>query len=306
MHSIPLPNPGDEPADAISRPGIHRGSPPQSPSEIRTLLKALGLAPRKGFGQNFLMSERILQRIVEAGEVGPSDVVLEVGPGLGHLTHQLAAKAGAVVSVEIDRGLIQRLRDIFQGIPSVSFIERDVLELDPDDAVGNRPYKLIANLPYYITSPVIRHFLEECRRPTLMVIMVQKEVAERICAPEGDLNLLAISVQIYGKPRVVTRVPAASFYPQPNVESAVLKIEVYDQPRITTPPNAFFKVVSAGFAMARKQLHNSLSQRLWMPPGSASPLLEEAGIDPSRRPHTLTIPEWDRLTLVLLDHGLLT
>lgn len=306
MHSIPYPHPGDEPADAISRSGIHRGTPPQSPSEIRTLLKSLGLAPRKGFGQNFLLNERVLQRIVQAGDVGPSDVVLEVGPGLGHLTHHLAATAGMVVSVEIDRGLIQRLRNIFQGIPDVSFVERDVLELDPNEVVGNRPYKLIANLPYYITSPAIRHFLEECRRPTLMVIMVQKEVAERICAPEGDLNLLAISVQVYGKPRVVTRVPRSSFYPQPNVDSAVLKIEVYDQPRGTTPPTAFFKVVSAGFAMARKQLHNSLAQRLWLPPGSATPLLEEAGIDPSRRPHTLAIGEWDRLTRVLLDHGLLT
>jgi 16S rRNA (adenine1518-N6/adenine1519-N6)-dimethyltransferase len=304
MHSIPLPGPGDRPADVISRPEGFPASPPRAPSEIRTLLKSLGFAPQKGFGQNFLIDDHILDRIVQAGEVGPGDVILEIGPGLGHLTHHLAPKAGEVIAVEIDRGFIRRLRQIFQGVRNVAFLEQDALKLDPDAVVGGRPFKIIANLPYYITSPAIRHFLEEVRRPTLMVIMVQQEVAERMIAPAGDLNLLAISVQIFGRPSIVTPVPAAAFYPRPNVDSAVVKIEVYDQPRITTPPAAFFKVVSAGFAMRRKQLHNSLAQRLWMPPGSAPTLLQEAGIDPARRPHMLTIDDWDRLTRVLLDHGL--
>lgn len=306
MHSIPLPTPGDEPSDVISRPGIHRGSPPQAPSEIRTLLKSLGLAPQKGFGQNFLISDKVLERIVDAGALTPNDIVLEVGPGLGHLTHELAAKAGEVIAVEIDRGLIQRLREVFEGVDNVSFVEQDVLKLNPDDIVGPRPYKVIANLPYYITSPVLRHFLEESRAPSILVVMVQREVAQRIMAPSGDLNLLAISVQIYGQPRIVTRVPASSFYPRPNVDSAVIKVEVYDTPRISAPAEKFFKVVSAGFAMPRKQVHNSLSQRLWLPPGGASSFLQEAGIDPVRRPHTVTIEEWDRLTRVLLDRGLLT
>lgn len=306
MHSIPLPTPGDEPADVIRRPGLHRGAPPQAPSEIRTLLKSLGLAPQKGFGQNFLISEKVLHRIVDAGALTPTDVVLEVGPGLGHLTQELAAKAGEVIAVEIDRGLIHRLRDVFQEVGNVTFVEKDVLKLNPEEVVGQRPYKVIANLPYYITSPVLRHFLEESRPPRILVVMVQKEVAQRIMAPTGDLNLLAISVQIYGQPRIVTRVPASSFYPQPSVDSAVLKVEVYGEPRIHTPAAAFFKVVSAGFAMPRKQVHNSLSQRLWLPPGSAPGLLAEAGIDPARRPHTLTIEEWDRLTRVLLDHEFLT
>lgn len=306
MHAAPRPTPGDEPTESISRPLIHRGSPPRSPAEIRTLLKSLGLAPRKAFGQNFLTNDAILQRIVAAGEVGSNDVVIEVGPGLGHLTHYLATKAAEVIAIEIDRGLIQRLRDVFQGVPNVSFVEKDALKLDPDEVVGDRPYKLIANLPYYITSPALRHFLEETRRPTVLVVMVQREVAQRIVAPPGDLNLLAISVQVFGNPRVVARVPANAFYPQPNVDSAVLKIDTYAQPRIESPPELFFKVVSAGFAMARKQVHNSLSQRLWMPPGSAPALLLEANIDPARRPNTLTIEEWDCLTRVLRARGLLT
>lgn len=305
MRSIPLPGPGEEPSD-ISRPGIHLGSPPRAPSEIRTLLKALGLAPQKGFGQNFLVDDAILEKIADAGNIQPNDIVLEIGPGLGHLTHHLVRREGKVIAVEIDRGLIRRLRQVFQGVDNVEFIEQDALELNPDEVVGDRPYKLIANLPYYITSPLLRHFLEKVRPPTTLVVMVQREVGERIVAPAGDLNLLAISVQIYGRPRIVTLVPPGAFYPRPKVESAVVRIDAFDRPRITVPSEAFFKVVSAGFATARKQLHNSLPQRIWMPPGSATGFLEAAGIDPTRRPHTLSVEEWDRLTRVFLDAGVVS
>ncbi|HVC35400.1 MAG TPA: 16S rRNA (adenine(1518)-N(6)/adenine(1519)-N(6))-dimethyltransferase RsmA [Chloroflexota bacterium] len=303
MRSVPLPGPGDEPASRREST-IHRGQPPDSPPAIRTLLRELGLRPHKGFGQNFLLDEDVLQKIVEAGDVGPNDVVLEIGPGLGHLTRHLAARAARVVAVEIDRGLVQALRRTFQGAPSVEIVEQDVLQVEPEDLVGDHPYKVIANLPYYITSLALRHFLGARRRPVLMVILVQREVAQRILAPPGDLNLLAISVTVYGQPRQIVGVPPDAFYPRPKVESVVLRIDVFDRPRIDVPAEKFFKVVSAGFAMPRKQLHNALAQRLWMPPGAAPEILRAVGIDPMRRAQTLSIPEWDRLTQEMAAKGI--
>jgi 16S rRNA (adenine1518-N6/adenine1519-N6)-dimethyltransferase len=264
----------------------------------------MGLRPQKGFGQNFLLNEYILERIVEAGDLQPDDVVLEVGPGLGHLTRHLAARAGRVIAIEIDRGMVRALRQIFQNVPNVEILEQDVLQVTPGNIVGDHPYKVIANLPYYITSATLRHFLEADPRPQLMVVLVQREVAFRILAPPGESNLLAISVQAYGRPRLVARVPSSAFYPRPKVDSIVLRIDVFDRPRFDVSPDAFFKVVAAGFAMPRKQIHNALAQRLWLPPGAAPDLLREAGIDPMRRAQTLAIPEWNRLGQVLVDRGL--
>ncbi len=303
MRSVPHPEPGDEPT-SVAQPGIQRGAPPQAPPELRTLLKRLGVRPHKGFGQNFLTSESVLRRIVTAGEVTPDDVVVEVGPGLGHLTHHLARVAGRVIAIEIDRGLAAALRRTYAGTPNVQIVERDVLEVDPAELVDAHSYKVIANLPYYITSAALRHFLEATPRPTLLVVMVQREVSQRILAAPGDLSLLAIGVQVYGRARLVMRVPANAFYPQPTVESAVLRIDVFDRPAIESPPDKFFKVVAAGFATPRKQLHNGLAQRLWMPPGEAPRVLEAVGIEPRRRPQTLSIPEWDRLTAELIRRGL--
>ncbi len=278
---------------------------PESPAEIRTLLKGLGLSPQKGFGQNFLTSESVLRRIVAAGDVGPADVVVEVGPGLGHLTYQLAQSAHRVIAIEIDRGLAARLRQTFAQTPNVEIVEQDVLRTEPADLAGGQPYKVIANLPYYITSAALRHFLEEARqRPTLLVVMLQREVGERILARPGDLNLLAIGIQVFGRPRQVARVPANAFYPQPKVESEILRIDTYPTPLIQSPVDKFFKVVSAGFATPRKQLHNSLAQRLWMPPGAAPEILRAVEIDPARRPQTLLIEEWDRLTGEMIARGI--
>lgn len=303
MRSAPRPEPGDE-SLATARSSIQPSSPPQSPSEIRSLLKALGLRAQKGFGQNFLTSDAILRRIVAAGDVQESDVVVEVGPGLGHLTHHLARVARRVIAVEIDRGLVKELRRTFENTPPVEIVENDVLKVDPENLVGPDPYKVIANLPYYITSAALRHFLEAAHRPVLMVVMVQREVGARILAKPGDLSLLAIGVQVFGQPRMVTRAPPTAFYPQPTVESVVIRIDVFDRPCIQAPVDKFFVVVTAGFSMPRKQLHNSLAQRLWMPPGEAPDILRAAGIDPMRRPRTIMIPEWDALTLELMARGL--
>lgn len=303
MHSVPLPEPGQE---SLSEPRTisARGMPPEAPAAIRTLLKQLGLRPQKGFGQNFLVDDKILQRIVAAGDVTPEDVVLEIGPGLGHLTRHLAERAGRVIAVEVDRGLVAVLRKTFEGYPMVEIVESDILRTTPSTLVGDHPYKVIANLPFYITSATLRHFFEADRRPTLMVVMMQREVAYRILTAPGDLSLLAISVQVNAKARLITRVPAGAFYPRPKVDSIVLRLDVFDRPIISAPSDEFFKVVSAGFAMPRKQLHNSLSQRMWLPPGAATDVLQAVGIDPMRRPQTLSIPEWDNLTLELKRRGL--
>jgi 16S rRNA (adenine1518-N6/adenine1519-N6)-dimethyltransferase len=240
MGSVPSSAPGEESLAAV-RPASKGDSPPQAPSEIRTLLKALGLRPQKGFGQNFLTSEAILRRIVAAGEVSAADVVVEIGPGLGHLTHHLARAAGRVIAIEIDRGFVQELRRTFERTPNVEILGRDVLEVDPRELVGEQPYKVIANLPYYMTSAALRHFLDAAPRPSIMVVMVQREVGARILAKPGDLSLLAIGVQVFGRPRLVARVPPTAFYPQPTVDSVILRIDVFDRPAVEVPDRQVFQ-----------------------------------------------------------------
>jgi 16S rRNA (adenine1518-N6/adenine1519-N6)-dimethyltransferase len=264
------------------------------------------LRPQKGFGQNFLKDERYLQRIVQAADLTLTDLVVEVGPGLGALTRELASRVGRVIAVEIDRGMAEALKSVLASYPNVSVVNADILKLDPTQLVGGSPYKVVANLPYYITSPVLRHFLEETRvKPMVMVVMVQREVAERIVARPGDMSLLAVSVQFYGSPRVVTVVPAQAFYPPPRVDSAVVRIDVYERPAVDVDPAKFFRVVQAGFSQPRKQLHNAIAERLWLPKGSAPGLLEEAGIDPQRRAQTLGIGEWGSLCRTLTARGYL-
>jgi 16S rRNA (adenine1518-N6/adenine1519-N6)-dimethyltransferase len=304
MHSAPLPESGDEPAQ-VATPTVPHNAPPRTAPAIKTLLRSLGLQTHKGFGQNFLTNDAILDKIVRIANVQSHEVVVEVGPGLGHLTEHLARSASRVIAVEIDRGFVRLLRTIYDPVPNVEIVHQDILNFEPALHTNGQPYKVVANLPYYLTSAALRHFLESPTPPTVLVVMVQREVAERIIAPEGDLNLLAISVRVYGEPRVATRVPASAFFPQPSVESAVLRVDVLDRARIAATPEKFFKVVSSGFATRRKQLHNSLAQRLWIPPGEAPDIIEAAGIDPKRRAQTLTIAEWDGLTLELERRGLI-
>ena len=270
---------------------------------VRELLKRFGLSPRKGFGQNFLLDEFVLGEILAAADLAPTDLVLEVGPGLGVLTVALAERAGRVVAGEIDRGMVEALREILAERPNVQVVEADALHVDPAELLERQPYKLVANLPYYITSPLLRHFFEGGHPPTRMVVMVQREVAERIVAPAGDLSLLAVSVQYYGEPRIVGHVPASAFYPAPKVDSAVLAIEVRATPAVDVPPEPFFKTVSAGFGMPRKQLHNALSRALWFPPGGAEEALQAAGIDPMRRAQTVSLDEWAALARELQRRG---
>ena len=276
---------------------------------VMALIRRYQIDPKKSLGQNFLVDNSHLDRIVAAADLEPTDVVLEIGPGLGTLTRRLAAQAGQVVAVELDNRLIELLRADFANQPHVQIVHRDILEVDPPallaeyrDALHSSPhYKLVANLPYYITSLVLRHVLEASPPPTLAVVMVQKEVAERICAEPGDLSLLALSVQFYAVPRIVQRVPAGAFYPAPKVDSAVLRLDVRPEPAVTTvSPAAFFRVARAGFGQKRKQLANSLSAGLALPKAMVQTALLQSDIDPKRRAETLSLDEWGTLCQALI------
>jgi 16S rRNA (adenine1518-N6/adenine1519-N6)-dimethyltransferase len=267
--------------------------------KIPALLRAHGLHPRKGLGQSFLISPAALDNIVAAAELSAEDVVVEVGAGLGTLTRLLAREAGHVVAVELDRDLVEILRDELADLPSVKIVHGDILQIS-DLGVPHRGYKVVGNLPYYITSAVLRRFLEKEPRPEIMVVTVQREVAERIVAGPGEMSLLAISVQFYGQPSIVARIKAGSFYPPPQVDSAVVRIDVREHPSalLGGGPNdrAFFRVVRAGFGQRRKMLRNALSAGLGMTPVQVERALGQAGIDPRRRAETLSLDEWAEVT----------
>jgi 16S rRNA (adenine1518-N6/adenine1519-N6)-dimethyltransferase len=278
------------------------------PAEIavtraKQVLAHHGLRARKGLGQHFLVDGRALGRIVAAAELAPEDTVIEVGPGLGVLTQELVRRAGRVIAIEADSGMVSALGDLAARSPNLTVVHGDVMRIDPvsllpaagagEAAAG---YKMVANIPYYITSAVMRHFLEASRRPSAMVVMVQKEVGKAIVAGPGDMSLLAVSVQFYGRPSIVARVPARSFYPPPKVDSVILRVDVYDRPPVDVPgARAFFDTVRAGFSAPRKQLRNSLAQGLAVGTAETAGLLQRAGIDPTRRAETLSLEEWGRL-----------
>jgi len=295
----------------VVKEGVDRRHHPRPASllvQTRRLLRYFGLRARKGLGQHFLIDEEVLQCIISAAELTSSDVVMEIGPGLGVLTKELAKKAGWVIAVELDGRLAALLKQTMASFSNVAVINADILQTDPAALLGEQKerfpstitapfnYKVVANLPYYITAHVLRHFLEARVKPQSMVIMVQKEVAQAIVAEPGQMSVLSISVQFYGKPRIISHVLAQCFYPAPEVDSAILRIDLYPQPALGVSDNdGFFGVVRAGFSGARKQMGNSLALGLGVPKAEALSLLERAGIAPQRRAETLALEEWARL-----------
>lgn len=284
--------------------------------DVRRLFKEFDIQPKKSLGQNFLVDRRALERIVEAAELGPEDIVLEIGPGLGTLTRLLAERAGRIVAVELDQRLVEVLSQSLADCPNVEIVQGDILQLDPVELIRNTtpplrcppaplpprssapllPFKVVANLPYYITSAILRHLLTAKVRPKLMVVTVQLEVARRIIAEPGDMNLLAVSVQFYGRPRIVARIKASAFYPSPQVDSAVVRIDLGGPPVVEVDDvDSFFEVVRAGFAQRRKQLRNALSAELALPASEVAQALSKAGVDPKRRAQTLSIEEWAKV-----------
>jgi 16S rRNA (adenine1518-N6/adenine1519-N6)-dimethyltransferase len=272
------------------------------PLNAAALLKRYDLRAHKGLGQNFLEDPAALEAIVSAAEVQPTDVILEIGPGLGSLTRYLAVSAKEVVAVELDEKLIPPLKAILAPYRTIRLVHGDILKLSPQDLLSGSEYIVVANIPYYITSAVIRHLLEHEPKPRRLVLTVQKEVAERICAKPGDLSLLALSVQVYGQPRLAARIPAAAFFPAPKVDSAVLCVDIYPAPLIKAELlDTFFRLIKAGFSQKRKTLRNSLSAGLHIPPAEAADLLNRAKIDPQRRAETLSIEEWGRLSSLVVQ-----
>ena len=266
------------------------------PLNAAAVLKRYGLRADKRLGQNFLQDHFALEKIAQAAEISPEDCVLEIGPGLGSLTRYLAVSARKVTAVELDPDLLAPLKAILTPHPNVNVVHGDILELNISNLVDQPGYIVAANIPYNITSAIIRHLLESSPKPRRIVLTIQKEVAERICAAPGDLSLLALSVQVYGNPRIVAKIPAGAFHPIPNVDSAILRIDIFDESPIPTELlSTFFKLIKAGFSQKRKTLRNSLSSGLHIKPQDAENLLALAEIDPMRRAETLSIKEWKKL-----------
>ena len=237
-----------------------------------------------------------------AADVGPEDSVLEIGPGTGTLTRVLAETAGRVVAVELDDSLFRLLQSDFADAGNVTLIHGNALSVDPC-SIFNGSYKLVANIPYYITGPIVRHYLEAACSPSVMVLMVQREVGLRMVARPGDLSLLGISVQWYAKARIIARVPAGAFYPPPKVDSVIIQLtprELGDRAALT---DTFFELAKAGFAMRRKQLLNALSSGLHLERSDVARVLEAAGIAPTRRAESLSLDEWTRLATVRKASG---
>lgn len=267
------------------------------PLDIRRLLEKHGLHPKKRLGQNFLVDEAALEKVAAAAELSPADTVLEIGPGLGSLTRHLAARAARVIAVELDGSFLPALEEVLRPFDNVEIVSGDILRLDLTRLSGLAPgYLVVANIPYYITSAIVRHLVEAPVRPARIVLTVQREVAERITAQPGDLSLLAVSVQLYAVARIVARLPAGAFYPRPEVDSAILRLDVRPSPAVPLDEvDRFFLVVKAGFSQKRKQLRNALSGGLRLGPAQADSLLQRAGVAGSRRAETLTLAEWSAL-----------
>ncbi len=279
-----------------SRPSTGR-RPASLKQKTIASLKALGIRAKKGLAQHFLVDEEALQQVVDAGGLTPDDTVIEIGAGLGVLTRELAKHAGKVIAIELDENLAKALSKELAGSSNVTVVHGDVLDINPADLVGaDAPYKVVANIPYYITGAILRHFVEAPNKPALVVLMLEKEQAQSVVARPGKMSVLGISVQLYGRPQIVAFVPANSFYPAPKVDSAILRVDIYPRPAVgMTSAEHFFKVVRAGFSARRKQLHNALSRRLNMPGQAVTDVLRRAEIDPMRRAQTLTLEEWARL-----------
>lgn len=273
-------------------------NPMLNPTNVRVALRTLSVRPTRAMGQNFLIDAQALAAIVDAGVTADVQQVVEVGPGLGVLTWELIQRVPRVTAVELDARLAERLREVYADAPQLTIVQQDILRTDLAELTQQQPYHVVANLPYAITSPVLRHFLENAHPPIQMVVLVQREVAQRICATPGDMSVLAHAIQIRAEADMVTIVPPESFLPAPEVHSAVLRLRVRPQPLVEPAAEAaVMQVIKAGFLHARKQLGNSLGSGLAahgvrIEKSDLQHLLTTLDIDPMRRAETLSITEW--------------
>jgi 16S rRNA (adenine1518-N6/adenine1519-N6)-dimethyltransferase len=277
---------------------------------LKKFLKNHGLKPNFTYGQNFLIDDIVLQDIVDAAGVTSDDMILEIGPGVGNLTRLLCERAGFVLSIEKDPIFSPILKSVKKDYPdNFRFEIADALEYDFQNffikitdagqglKIKDKGYKVVANIPYYITGKILQMLMTAKFKPASITMLTQKEVAQNISAKAGDLGIMAISVQLFGQPKIVQLVQAKSFYPAPKVDSAVIKIDLFKNPKYVLPDGKrFFKIVKACFAGKRKQIHNTLVNNLHLDKNRVSKILSAIKINPAARPQELTIEQWIKLS----------
>ncbi|MFA6963287.1 MAG: 16S rRNA (adenine(1518)-N(6)/adenine(1519)-N(6))-dimethyltransferase RsmA [Patescibacteria group bacterium] len=290
--------------------------------QLTKYLKSKGLLAKQSLGQNFLVDREVLEKIVEAAEIKTSDTVIEVGPGLGTLTEELILRAGKVIAIEKDDKLAKLLSSQFchpeldSGSSIVNLdsgsqaavrndnlvvLNSDILAVNVPELTGGKPYKVVANIPYYITAKIIKLFLTSENKPESIVLLVQKEVAERICAKPGQLSILALSVQAFGEPEIVSVVKRDSFFPAPAVDSAILRIRIQNSEFRIQPEDEreLFRLIHIGFASKRKTLINNLSAGLRIDKKAIADIIKSIGLGENARAQELSLEEWKKLSLIL-------
>jgi 16S rRNA (adenine1518-N6/adenine1519-N6)-dimethyltransferase len=266
--------------------------------DVQGLIKKHGLQPNKNLGQNFLIDPHYLNQVTDAGEIVDQDTVLEIGAGIGNLTRLLGTKARHVIAVEIDANLIPILREVTREYSNIEVIHGDILAIEISDLITSSTFQVIANIPYYITSKIIRYLMTGSIKPQRIILTIQNEVAERICALSGKQSLLSLGVQVFGHPTIESKIPAGAFFPIPKVDSAIVRIDMFPSPLVPAEYlETFFYLAKAGFSQKRKNLRNSLSAGTSLDKNSCEQLLQSTGIDYQRRSETLSIAEWQSLAL---------
>lgn len=282
-------------------------------SEIKYLANKSGLRPQRQSGQNFLIDWEVLQKIIQSANLSKQDRIIEIGAGFGILTRELAERTKKVWAIELEKRFIPPLRKLAVAFPAVEIIKEDVLKVNIGALVKQEPYKLVANIPYNITSQVLRRFLEQEPKPSLIVFLIQKEVAERIVAEPGNISLLSVSVQLYGNPKIVQQVDKRSFWPQPQVDSVILKISgiknrnamEQELKELNITEKELFQVARVSFSARRKQIHNNLTNGFHADKNKIIGCLQEIGLDPAIRAQNLLISDWKRLTSILKKEAII-
>lgn len=265
----------------------------------KNLLKKYGIKPKKYLGQHFILSNKALENIIKAAEIKENDTIIEIGPGLGTLTQKLVLTGAKIIAVEKDSQMITILKETLKDYGNIKIIQNDILKyLDLEFQIqsqpkGQKPYKVVANLPYYITAPVIRKFLELKNQPEYMVLMVQKEVAQRICAKPPSMNLLAVGVQFFADTEIINYLSAEMFWPKPKVDSAIIRIR--PKKKIGVDQKKFFLIVKTAFSQKRKQLFGNLKRTLKITDEIITKALNSSGIDPRARAQEVSLEKWLKL-----------
>ena len=305
--NAPTNRPKRRSSSAARRNPAAKKRAPEATPDVPQYLERLGIAPRKALGQHYLADEMLLADIAAACGVHEDDTVLEIGAGPGGLTEELAKTGATVVAVEIDEELAGSTRARLAAYANLSVLAADVMDFEPEELLDEAgatlggvapPYVAVGNLPYYITQPIVRRLLEADPGPERIVVLVQREVAQRMVGGPGHESLLSLSVQVYGAARMLFDVPATAFWPPPKVQSAVIEITRLPRRAVNLPPDeleSFFHLLRAGFAQPRKQIHNVFPEELGIPPEQFAETLEAAGLDPVARAQHLSLADWEHL-----------